>query len=592
MRADGTAATKGAATSCASAATAMSVAVHNSQTFSPRDTIYICDNGGTYTQGMVLPSSGTAGSPIVYTISGSPVWGTSGNAWFTNAQDWVVINGIQISASTGFAIYLNGSDHCTLSNINATSGTGILLENCVSPTLSQVATSATSQDALQVSGSNASLTNVSIGSAYRYGLWLNGVTGTAAVTSGTISNTQFEGIRVDPATNGATILKGITLSNVGLNGGASSAGVYFNGGSVTGVDLNLSGLTITHANGLGGIYLRNAPFETHRATITTTWVTGSEFGLRANNARNVDITKSYFLSSRSDGIYVEESSGTSDGFAIDSVVVGNSGRDGISFANGASNSAVRNSEIFGSGQQDAPSNGDGLTIHQGCTGLVFAANRVWGNRSSGFAGVLGTAAELYDNTFEYNGDASSTYMAVRGGFYHDGLGGTYTLERNSFTGNYPYEMNVAPASVLINSAIDYNFYDHVGNGVTEAHFAFLDGNTVMNWAAYHARYEVHSQYVGSSNPSPAAFAVGIRPNPSAGAAQIEYTLPQSARVKVAIFDIAGRQVAQLVDGLETEGRHTATWDGSGDGGRTGAGVYFVRYETPSGNWTKRFVLMR
>src|SRR5262245_26108821 len=168
MRADGNAATKAAATSCDSPATAMNVSVHNSQTFSPGDTIYICDGGGPYAQAMSLSSSGSASAPITYTNRGSPAWNTSSTAWNTNGQDWLVINGIQISASTDFAVQMMASDHCTLSNLTATSGKGIYIENCVSPTLSQVTTSATSSDALQISGSNASLTNVSVGSAYRY----------------------------------------------------------------------------------------------------------------------------------------------------------------------------------------------------------------------------------------------------------------------------------------------------------------------------------------------------------------------------------------------------------------------------------------
>ncbi len=66
MRADGTAAGKSAATSCSSATTAMSVASHNKQTFSPDDVIYLCGSGGTFTSSIIVPSSGTEGHPITY----------------------------------------------------------------------------------------------------------------------------------------------------------------------------------------------------------------------------------------------------------------------------------------------------------------------------------------------------------------------------------------------------------------------------------------------------------------------------------------------------------------------------------------------
>ncbi len=72
MRADGTAANKGAATSAASAATSMNMSVHNSETFSAGDVIVISDAGGVYRSQMTTPSSGTSGNSISYQADGSP----------------------------------------------------------------------------------------------------------------------------------------------------------------------------------------------------------------------------------------------------------------------------------------------------------------------------------------------------------------------------------------------------------------------------------------------------------------------------------------------------------------------------------------
>jgi len=66
LRADGTAANKGASTSCSSATTAMSIATHDLESFSPGDIIYICDSGGKYQSQLTPPSSGTVGNPIIY----------------------------------------------------------------------------------------------------------------------------------------------------------------------------------------------------------------------------------------------------------------------------------------------------------------------------------------------------------------------------------------------------------------------------------------------------------------------------------------------------------------------------------------------
>lgn len=67
IRADGTAANKEATTSCTVAATAMSAATHNTQTFSAGDTICVCAEGGVLSaNSLELTSSGATNSYITY----------------------------------------------------------------------------------------------------------------------------------------------------------------------------------------------------------------------------------------------------------------------------------------------------------------------------------------------------------------------------------------------------------------------------------------------------------------------------------------------------------------------------------------------
>jgi hypothetical protein len=89
---------------------------------------------------------------------------------------------------------------------------------------------------------------------------------------------------------------------------------------------------------------------------------------------------------------------------------------------------------------------------------------------------------------------------------------------------------------------------------------------------------------------PLAFALRVSPNPSAGPVTIEYTLPREDRVRLRVFDVAGREVARLVDGVRPAGRHVAGWHSTT--GSTPAGIYLVRYETPAGTWTRRLALLR
>src|SRR3990167_10388665 len=67
LRTDGTAANKAAAIGPgAIQANCMNVSVHNAETFSAGDIILLCDDGGTFTSGIVVPSAGSEGNPITY----------------------------------------------------------------------------------------------------------------------------------------------------------------------------------------------------------------------------------------------------------------------------------------------------------------------------------------------------------------------------------------------------------------------------------------------------------------------------------------------------------------------------------------------
>jgi len=71
----------------------------------------------------------------------------------------------------------------------------------------------------------------------------------------------------------------------------------------------------------------------------------------------------------------------------------------------------------------------------------------------------------------------------------------------------------------------------------------------------------------------------LRPNPFTDAARAQFDLPEEAAVRVAVFDLKGRRVAQPVDGIFSPGSHDVVWDGRDSDGRvTGPGIYFVRME--------------
>lgn len=70
-----------------------------------------------------------------------------------------------------------------------------------------------------------------------------------------------------------------------------------------------------------------------------------------------------------------------------------------------------------------------------------------------------------------------------------------------------------------------------------------------------------------------------RPNPSSGPARFEFALLVRAHVKLALYDVHGREVRVLADGPFESGRHTTPWDGRDTHGRTAAaGLYFAQLD--------------
>jgi hypothetical protein len=86
------------------------------------------------------------------------------------------------------------------------------------------------------------------------------------------------------------------------------------------------------------------------------------------------------------------------------------------------------------------------------------------------------------------------------------------------------------------------------------------------------------------------------PNPFNPVTKIAFTLREAASVRLCVYDIAGRLVRLLEEGLLDAGRHEVTWDGQdSDGEKVASGVYFYSLEapqTPSLTESKKMVIVR
>jgi VCBS repeat-containing protein len=84
------------------------------------------------------------------------------------------------------------------------------------------------------------------------------------------------------------------------------------------------------------------------------------------------------------------------------------------------------------------------------------------------------------------------------------------------------------------------------------------------------------------------------PNPFNPTTVIRYDVPAGGgRVTLRVYDVAGRMVRTLVDGLETSGEKRVTWNGRNDhGSLVSTGVYFYRMTAPGFEMTKKMVLLQ
>jgi immune inhibitor A len=84
-----------------------------------------------------------------------------------------------------------------------------------------------------------------------------------------------------------------------------------------------------------------------------------------------------------------------------------------------------------------------------------------------------------------------------------------------------------------------------------------------------------------------------RPNPFQSRTELQLSLPEAGRVTASIYNVAGRQVRQLLDGYLPARERTIIWDGRDDDGRqVPSGVYFVRLTSAEDVLSRKLVLVR
>jgi flagellar hook assembly protein FlgD len=83
------------------------------------------------------------------------------------------------------------------------------------------------------------------------------------------------------------------------------------------------------------------------------------------------------------------------------------------------------------------------------------------------------------------------------------------------------------------------------------------------------------------------------PNPFNPSTKFRYALPEGRSVKVLVYDLNGRRVAELVNNYQNAGTYEVTRNGKNDSGvLVASGTYIYKIEAGNFNQVKKMVLLK
>jgi len=213
--------------------------------------------------------------------------------------------------------------------------------------------------------------------------------------------------------------------------------------------------------------------------------------------------------------------------------------------------------------------------------------------SAGWVGLEGEVGHLIAGAGVVQPDGSVNISAVMGFSRRDPFREPYP---GGFTeGNY---LEVLPGA-RIGGAIHFQAWDretgHEGRPSTDARYVLGEGVWgENNGLTIIELVRMPEQVRLAPELFPEKLEVAPNdPNPFSDTTTIRFGLPGESEVKVTVFDLMGREVTTLHDGITAAGYHEVVWNGTDAAGRAARnGMYFYQVRTPGGTVTRKLLLMR
>jgi hypothetical protein len=164
-------------------------------------------------------------------------------------------------------------------------------------------------------------------------------------------------------------------------------------------------------------------------------------------------------------------------------------------------------------------------------------------------------------------------------------------------GAYPAWVNIDPLEITVppldSAVITVNFNAAaLENGIYNATL-YSKNNTFENEFIYPVILTVDMNGFDTNTdeiimPTKYAFKAPY-PNPFNQSVNISYALPEKSDVSIIIYDLLGREVVKLINGVQQAGWHKMVFVAD----NRASGIYFIRMQTETGfNKTRKMVLLK
>ncbi|NNF05166.1 MAG: family 16 glycosylhydrolase [Candidatus Eisenbacteria bacterium] len=190
------------------------------------------------------------------------------------------------------------------------------------------------------------------------------------------------------------------------------------------------------------------------------------------------------------------------------------------------------------------------------------------------SGIDGVEVRLFDS----NGTQVGTTNTAGGGLYSFGTlpGDEYRVEIDD-----------------TNLALDGTTPTEDPDGVVTPHEAYVPVDCSATLANQDFGYEPASLSVPDGTIGAGLLLRAAVPNPFSSSTNIAFSTESEGLIKLTVFDLNGRVVANLVDQTLFAGDHEARWNGRDLSGRqTASGIYLVALQNAEGTATQRVVRFR